>query len=45
MGTNMTDGQGEGLRQAGFDSYLTKPFETSALLSLVERHAASVIGS
>lgn len=45
MGANLTDGRGEGLLQAGFDGYLCKPFETSALLSLVERHAASVVNS
>lgn len=36
IGQGLTSGSGEALRQDGFDGYLSKPFEMSTLINLIE---------
>ncbi len=36
-GAGLTDAQGQSFLQAGFDAYLRKPFDSRALLQLIER--------
>lgn len=45
IGKELGSGRGEALLQAGFDAYLTKPFELSSLVSILnEKTAATVSG-
>ncbi|RME38622.1 MAG: response regulator [Planctomycetota bacterium] len=37
IGADLTAAEGEGLMQAGFDGYLSKPFEARTLMDLIER--------
>jgi len=37
IGQSLSDHDGESLRQAGFDAFLSKPFEIGALLDIIER--------
>jgi excisionase family DNA binding protein len=37
VGGGLTDGQGQGLLQAGFDAYLKKPFDARSLMQTIER--------
>lgn len=42
MSAGMTDAKGQSLLQYGFDGYLLKPFDISALIELIDRGASAV---
>jgi len=41
MSGKLTDGQAQGLRAAGFDSFLKKPFQVRAMIEAIE-HATNL---
>ena len=45
MATGLSDSQGQALLQEGFQGYLSKPFETSALVQLIEAEVAATVGA